>query len=71
MKWSEGTGSTGGHSQAANPVSAPKRAIKVTIPRWNKRWVVAMDEFKEGVVGAKSNNLAGAAGAPPGGAFWG
>ena len=29
------------------------------IPRWCGKWVVGMDGYKDGVVGAKSKNLAG------------
>lgn len=38
---------------------APRKKLKVDIPRWCGKWVVGMDEFKDGVVGAKSKNLAG------------
>ena len=33
--------------------------MKVKVPKWCGKWVVGMDEFKEGVVGAKSKNIAG------------
>jgi hypothetical protein len=36
-----------------------KRQMTVKVPKWCGKWVVSMDEFKEGVVGAKSENLAG------------
>lgn len=29
------------------------------MPKWCGKWVVSMDEFEDGVVGAKSKNLAG------------
>jgi hypothetical protein len=29
------------------------------VPKWCGKWVVSMDEFEDGVVGAKSKNLAG------------
>lgn len=36
-----------------------KKQMTVKVPKWCSKWVVSMDEFKEGVVGAKSKNLAG------------
>ena len=44
--------------------SAPKEKKKkkqmvVKVPKWCGKWVVGMDDFKEGVVGAKSKNIAG------------
>lgn len=38
----------------------PKRKIEVKVPEWCGKWVVSMDEFADGVVGAKSKNLGGA-----------
>lgn len=32
--------------------------LKIEVPSWCGRWVVGMDEYKDGVVGAKSKNLA-------------
>lgn len=37
----------------------PKKKMTVKVPKWCGKWVVSMDEFKEGVVGAKSKNIAG------------
>ncbi len=37
-----------------------RRKLKISIPKWCGKWVVSMDEYKDGVVGAKSKNLAGA-----------
>lgn len=36
-----------------------KRKLSITIPKWCGKWVVGMDGFVDGVVGAKSKNLAG------------
>ena len=38
---------------------APKRKIKVEVPKWCGKWVVTMDQYKDGVVGAKSKNIGG------------
>ena len=38
-----------------------KQKLSVKVPKWCGKWVVGMDDFKEGVVGAKSKNIAGAA----------
>lgn len=42
--------------------TAPR--LHMDIPEWCGKWVVSMGEFAEGVVGAKSRNLAGVATAP-------
>ena len=45
--------STGGeHKQ-------PKKVMQVAVPQWCGKWAVGMDAFKDGVVGAKSKNIAG------------
>lgn len=36
-----------------------KKQMTVKVPKWCGKWVVGMDDFKEGVVGAKSKNIAG------------
>ena len=38
---------------------APKKTMKVDVPKWCGKWAVQMDDYKPGVVGAKSKNLAG------------
>ena len=38
----------------------PKKALKVQVPKWCGQWVVGMDDYADGVVGAKSKNIAGA-----------
>ena len=42
------------------------RKLKISIPKWCGKWVVSMDEYKDGVVGAKSKNLAGVRCSVPG-----
>lgn len=37
----------------------PRKKLSIKIPKWCGKWVVSMDEYKDGVVGAKSKNLAG------------
>lgn len=37
----------------------PKHKLEVKVPEWCGKWVVSMDAFKDGVVGAKSKNIAG------------
>ena len=46
-----------------------KQKLSVKVPKWCGKWVVGMDDFKEGVVGAKSKNIAGAATAREGGHY--
>ena len=36
-----------------------RRWLKMSVPKWKGKFVVGMDEFAEGVVGAKSRNIAG------------
>lgn len=55
MLWAAGSSGNG----AGGEDPKPKRKIKVTVPKWCGKWVVSMDEFEDGVVGAKSKNLAG------------
>ena len=37
-----------------------RKKLQISIPKWCGKWVVSMDEYRDGVVGAKSKNLAGA-----------
>ncbi len=46
---------------AAPKEKKKKKQMTVKVPKWCGRWVVGMDDFKEGVVGAKSKNIAGTA----------
>ena len=46
-------------SAAAPKEKKAKKQMKVKVPKWCGKWVVGMNEFKEGVVGAKSKNIAG------------
>lgn len=41
------------------------RNLRITIPKWCGKWAVGMGEFKEGVVGAKSRNIANLRGKLP------
>lgn len=56
------TGAAGG-GDGVGP-GAP-RNLPITIPKWCGKWAVGMDEFKEGVVGAKSRNIANLRGKLP------
>mmetsp|Transcript_20854 Transcript_20854/g.62756 ORF Transcript_20854/g.62756 Transcript_20854/m.62756 type:complete len:1085 (+) Transcript_20854:1468-4722(+) len=63
VEWEEGdsaAASSGDHSE-----KAPKRKIEVEVPKWCGKWVVGMDAYAEGVVGAKSKNIAGLRGKLP------
>ena len=46
---------------AAPKEKKKKKQMTVKVPKWCGKWVVGMDDFKEGVVGAKSKNIAGTA----------
>ncbi len=39
--------------------------LVISIPTWSGKWVVGMDDYQDGVVGAKSKNLAGLRGKLP------
>lgn len=39
--------------------AGPKKALQVKVPKWCGKWVVGMDDYADGVVGAKSKNIAG------------
>lgn len=39
--------------------------LKISVPKWPGKWVLSMDEYKDGVVGAKSKNIAGLRGKLP------
>jgi alpha-glucan,water dikinase len=56
-----GANGAGGEGQE----KAPKRKVEVKVPKWCGKWVVSMDEFADGVVGAKSKNLSGLRGELP------
>ncbi|EFJ44707.1 hypothetical protein VOLCADRAFT_118653, partial [Volvox carteri f. nagariensis] len=43
---------------AHSAVAKPTKGLKIEVPTWCGRWVVGMDEYRDGVVGAKSKNLA-------------
>ena len=40
---------------------APALRLQVKVPKWCGQYVVGMDGYRDGVVGAKSKNLAGGA----------
>lgn len=46
-------------ASAAPKAKKVKKQMTVKVPKWCGKWVVSMDEFKEGIVGAKSKNIAG------------
>lgn len=56
---------SGGDGTHGGPAPGAPRDLRITIPRWCGSWAVGMDEFKEGVVGAKSRNLANLRGRLP------
>lgn len=41
------------------------KKLTMSVPAWSKQWAVQMDGFKDGIVGAKSKNLAGLRGKLP------
>ena len=43
----------------------PPLNLHISIPTWCDKWVVKMDEFRDGVVGAKSKNIANLRGKIP------
>jgi len=63
VNWEEVDASTASSSDSSD-ASLPKN-LRVDKPTWCKRYAVGIDEFKDGVVGAKSKNLAGLRGLLP------
>ncbi|PRW33076.1 alpha-glucan water chloroplastic [Chlorella sorokiniana] len=53
------------HAKGESSNGARRKPLKVDIPRWSGKWAVGMDGFANGVVGAKSKNLAGLRGKLP------
>ncbi|PNW80482.1 hypothetical protein CHLRE_07g319300v5 [Chlamydomonas reinhardtii] len=67
VSWNETTAEAAGAADDSShsTVSKPTKGLKIEVPNWCGRWVVGMDEYKDGVVGAKSKNLAGLRGRLP------
>ncbi|KAK9867578.1 hypothetical protein WJX84_002715 [Apatococcus fuscideae] len=63
VTWEEVEAAQGSGTQEQE--AKPKRKLEVKVPEWCGKWVVAMDAFKDGVVGAKSKNIAGLRGKLP------
>ena len=63
VMWSESSGNLGHNGSASNGSAGLKLSIQRA--RWCGKWVVPMDDFKDGLVGAKSRNLAGLMGRLP------
>lgn len=54
------------HGASNNITNTRARAgLKISVPKWPGKWVLGMDEYAAGVVGAKSRNLAGLRGKLP------
>jgi len=72
LRFSSGAG--GPQEQAPAPAAASAdapakkkspRDLKISVPQWPGKWVVGMDEYAPGVVGAKSRNIQGLQGKLP------
>jgi alpha-glucan,water dikinase len=59
-----GNSASGANENGASNTQLHKK-LTVSVPAWSKKWAVQMDGFKDGVVGAKSKNLAGLRGKLP------
>ena len=46
-------------SNGTGPQQPRKKVMKVKVPTWCGKWAVGMNDYKDGVVGAKSKNIAG------------
>lgn len=56
VTWEEGSNADSAGCSSKDKMTPSK--IKITKPQWCKKWALGMDEFKDGLVGAKSKNLA-------------
>ncbi|EFN51271.1 hypothetical protein CHLNCDRAFT_37464 [Chlorella variabilis] len=65
VKWREADAAEVAAHAAGARQAAARGPIRVNIPKWSGKWVVGMDGFQDGVVGAKSKNLAGLRGRLP------
>ena len=52
-------------ASSLSDASAPMKVLSVTKPTWCKQWSIGIGEFRDGVVGAKSKNLANLRGKLP------
>ena len=52
-------------ADGAGTAPRPRKALELSAPKWGGRWAVGMDAFANGIVGAKSKNLAGLRGRLP------
>ncbi|KAK9809702.1 hypothetical protein WJX73_007079 [Symbiochloris irregularis] len=52
-------------SNGSGPKQPKKKALKVKVPQWCGKWAVGMNDYKDGIVGAKSKNIAGLRGKLP------
>ena len=54
-----GSNGSSGSNGSNGTGRAPKKAMQVKVPKWCGKWVVGMNDYADGVVGAKSKNIAG------------
>lgn len=64
VSWEEGAATNGNEGSSANH-SSSRPPLRVSKPTWCKSWSIGMDMFSDGVVGAKSKNLANLRGKLP------
>ncbi|GAX78330.1 hypothetical protein CEUSTIGMA_g5772.t1 [Chlamydomonas eustigma] len=65
VSWSEGKASDLANEKEKHSAERKGRGLKIEVPTWCGKWVVPMDAYEHGVVGAKSRNLAGLRGKLP------
>mmetsp|Transcript_19942 Transcript_19942/g.51852 ORF Transcript_19942/g.51852 Transcript_19942/m.51852 type:complete len:1521 (-) Transcript_19942:995-5557(-) len=65
VHWNEAHASEVEAASDSKAADKPSKGLKISIPKWPGKWVVGMDEYKDGVVGAKSKNIAGLRGKMP------
>lgn len=63
VTWKEAEASSGNGTHAQH--AQHQKKLQMSVPAWCKKWTVQMDGFKNGIVGAKSKNLAGLRGKLP------
>lgn len=59
VRWEEVSEQEMSHEDSDASNAKHRGWLKMSVPKWNGKFVVMMDEFADGVVGAKSRNIAG------------
>jgi len=65
VTWTEAKASDAAAAAQEAAKNMPAKGLKIEVPKWCGKWAVQMSEYRNGVVGAKSKNLASLQGKLP------